>query len=248
MDIRKDAMKVVGKTDVGCVKKFNQDNLYYSSTDIGFLPNLFIIADGMGGYKSGDVASKLLIDKIVEDVRNTSIEKDQDITEVINMIIVQADNYLVAQASSNDEYKGMGSTLVFATIIDNDLIVANVGDSRLYILLDKLRQITEDHSVVMELLRNNIITKSEAENHIDKHKITRAMGYGGYPDFYKIKVKPGDRILMCTDGLTNMLKESYIEEVLSSDILLDSMTSKLIETAKINGGEDNISAIIIEID
>lgn len=240
-------MQIGAKSDVGKVKKINQDFLFYSTEPIGKLDNLFIIADGMGGHKAGDIASKFTVNSIVEYLKKEE-DNELNIENLLFAIIKKVDKELTLKANSNVDYNGMGTTLVLATIHDDEMFIANIGDSRLYILMDKLRQITEDHSRVMELIKSGEITMMEAKNHIDRNKVTRAVGYGGYPDFYKIRVKKDDFVLLCTDGLTNMVDDITIENIIRENNSINNTVDKLVETANENGGEDNISAILVNID
>lgn len=241
-------MIVKGNSDVGLRKSINQDAIFYTTEKIGILPNLFIVADGMGGYKAGDFASQFVVENICNEIKSY-VADDNDIVAILNAIIIKVDKMLTEKATSDEKYKGMGSTLVLATIIDNELIVANIGDSRLYLLGDELYQITQDHSLVMDLLKKSLITYEELRIHPERHKITRAMGYGGYPDFYRVTVKRGDKILLCTDGLTKMLSDKEISEtIINENYTMDSMVEELVDLANKNGGIDNISIILVDID
>lgn len=241
-------MRAIGRTDIGLQKSINQDSIFYKTDKIGILPNLFIVADGMGGHKSGDFASQFVVDRLCCEIENY-ISDNSDIITILNAVISKVDSQLMLKADSDNKYKGMGSTLVLATVIEDELIVANIGDSRLYILMDSLTQITEDHSVVMDLLKKSIITPEQAENHPEKHKITRAMGYGSYPDFYRISINKGDKILLCTDGLTKMVSDNVIEDIIRRGVEnFETIVDELIDLANNNGGMDNISAILVDID
>ena len=156
---------------------------------------------------------------------------------------------LLEEANNHEEMKGMGTTLVICTIHDNVLTVANVGDSRLYVVDKQLRQITRDHSLVQEMVRMGEITAEEARNHPDKNIITRALGAEKTVDvdFFDMRLEPGSTILMCSDGLSNMVEDKKMEEIiLNSDEDITWKGNTLIQEANNNGGKDNIAIILIE--
>lgn len=237
-------MKVFGKTDIGAVRKMNQDYLFYSTEPVGVLPNLFIVADGMGGHKAGDYASRLSVETFVKYVKEAETDVPirimDDAIHYVNKLVLQ-------EASENEDYAGMGTTFVAAFIKDDILIVANIGDSRLYLVDSQLTQITEDHSFVGAMLRAGQITKEEAAHHPDKNIITRAIGAAKEPrvDFFEVDLTEGDKILMCTDGLSNMVPDEDIMDIFASCYIGD-IVDELIDEAKKNGGADNITALVID--
>lgn len=237
-------MKAFGKTDVGAVRSMNQDYLFYSTEPVGVLPNLFIVADGLGGHKAGDYASRLSVENFVKYVREAKTDLPirivDDAIRYINSMVIEA-------AQSNEDYKGMGTTFVAAFIKDDTLFVANIGDSRLYLIDEELTQVTEDHSYVGIMVRAGEITKEEAEHHPDKNIITRAIGVAREPkvDFFEVDLTRGDRLLLCSDGLTNMVSDHDILDIFSS-CYIDDVVDELIDEAKKNGGLDNITAIVID--
>lgn len=239
-------MKTFSMTDAGRRRDMNQDYMFASETAVGKLPNLFIVADGMGGHKAGEFASKTAVETIVEYIR------DNDSGQVVASLkkaIGEANRRVLKEAIIDIEKEGMGTTIVVATIKDDKVIVANVGDSRLYIVNESsITQITVDHSFVEEMIRSGRIARAEARNHPDKNKITRAVGV--FPkvdvDFFEVKVVPGDMILMCTDGLTNMVDDEEIKRIVLGQRDIVEKTVTLIETANKNGGTDNITALLIE--
>ena len=168
-------MKTFSVTDAGVVREMNQDYYFSSDTAVGNLPNLFIVADGMGGHKAGDYASRYTIERVVASVsRNTGEEPIAIMKEAIN----KANELLVAESREDESKSGMGTTLVIGTIIGNKLFVANIGDSRLYVVGQNMRQITRDHSLVDEMVRLGEINADEARVHPDKyhHKSSRYVG------------------------------------------------------------------------
>lgn len=239
-------MKTFSMTDAGKRRDMNQDYMFASETAVGKLPNLFVVADGMGGHKAGEYASKTAVETIVEHI------KDNDsglVVATIKKAIGEANKKVLKEAIIDIEKEGMGTTIVAATIKDDKLIAANVGDSRLYIVNESsITQITVDHSLVEEMIRSGRIVRSEARNHPDKNKITRAVGV--FPkvdiDFFETKVAPGDTVLLCTDGLTNMVEDEEIKRIILSQRDIVEKTATLIETANRNGGTDNITALLIE--
>jgi len=237
-------MRVFGKTDTGVVRKMNQDYLFYSQNPVGALPNLFIVADGMGGHKAGDYASRLSVETFINYVNEAPPEVP---LRIVDDGIRYVNRVVMEEAGANVDYKGMGTTFVAAFIKDEKLFVANVGDSRLYLIDDQINQVTEDHSYVGVMLRAGEITKEEAKNHPEKNVITRAIGAGWEikVDFFEVDLEKGDKILMCSDGLTNMVEDEDILDIVTSSYIGDA-TDELVEQAKRNGGLDNITVIIID--
>ena len=239
-------MRAYAKTDIGKKRSMNQDFLYCSTEPVGSFQNLFIVADGMGGHRAGDHASKLCVEEVVRSIRASSYETPVTIyTEAVNA----ANSAVYKEASEYMEYAGMGTTFVSCMIDKNTMYAANIGDSRLYLLRDHIRQITEDHSLVEELVKNGRLTESQARIHPQKNIITRALGTDERvnADFFEKQLNSGDIILLCSDGLSNMVDNEEMEYVLRHSKNLDIATTSLVEKANKNGGEDNISLIVIEI-
>ena len=239
-------MKIFSMTDAGRRREMNQDYMFASDTAVGKLPNLFIVADGMGGHKAGEYAAKTAVESIVD-----YIEHDDSGLAVaaIKKAIGEANKRILKESIIDIEKEGMGTTIVAATIKGEKLIAANVGDSRLYIINESgITQVTVDHSFVEEMIRSGRIVRSEARNHPDKNKITRAVGV--FPkvdvDFFEAKVAPGDTVLLCTDGLTNMVEDEEIKKIVLGQRDIVEKTQTLIEVANKNGGTDNITALLIE--
>lgn len=238
-------MKIFAKTDVGRKREMNQDYVYVTDKPIGPFPNLLVVADGMGGHKAGDFASKYTVKVLCEELEKTDLDKPEDI---LLKIVGVANHELIKAAHSDIKLEGMGTTLVAATVIGNTLYFANVGDSRLYLINDKIRQISKDHSLVEEMVRLGGIKAEEAKNHPDKNIITRAMGVKEdvEADIYEYRLKKGDIILMCTDGLSNMVEDEDMFDIVkgSRDIVEAVLT--LIDKANKNGGKDNIGVVMAE--
>ncbi len=233
-------------TDIGKKRKLNQDFVYASDEPIGNLPNIYIVADGMGGHNAGDYASKCTVETIVREVQN-SFEKSP--IRILSKAIREANDKVRRKARSDVNLTGMGTTVVAATCMGKYLQVANVGDSRLYIINDEIRQITRDHSLVEEMIRMGGLDREAARNHPDKNIITRAIGAKDTIeiDFFNEELKSGDIVLMCSDGLTNMLQDEEINAILKGAGTLKERAEKLVEAANNNGGRDNIAVIIIDM-
>lgn len=238
-------MKAYAATDVGSLRSVNQDYIYYSLTEKGCLPNLFIVADGMGGHKAGDIASRYTVEKFIENVEKS---KEKDVISAINEAVITVNAQLLEKAKESDDYEGMGTTLVVATICGNMLKVANVGDSRLYIAGDELRQITRDHSYVEELVSIGEINRDEARTHKRKNYITRAIGGCNEveAEMFCVELKPDDKVIMCSDGLSNMVEDSEILRIINRNADIEQAVNELVDTANKYGGKDNISVMIIE--
>ena len=187
-------MKLYAKTDVGRKREINQDYVYVSDKPVGPFPNLLVVADGMGGHKAGDFASKYTVKILREELESTSLDKPE---EILRNVVAKANHELIRAAHTDVKLEGMGTTLVAGTVIGNTLYFANVGDSRLYLINDKIRQLSKDHSLVEEMVRLGGIKAEEAKNHPDKNIITRAIGVKEdvEADIYEYRLKKGDIIL-----------------------------------------------------
>lgn len=239
-------MKTFSLTDVGRVRESNQDYVYTSESPVGNLPNLFIVADGMGGHNAGDFASKYTVEQIVAYIDKAPMTSPVDL---IRGALTKANSSLMAMAQNDVSLAGMGTTAVIATIVDDCMYVANIGDSRLYLLQDELKQITRDHSLVQEMVRMGEMDASEAKFHPDKNIITRAVGAFEELeiDFFEQHVESGDTILMCTDGLSNMVDDIEIRQIIQTGRDVVERVQHLVEAANRGGGKDNITVAIIEI-
>ncbi len=238
-------MKLYAMTDVGRKREVNQDYVYVTDKAIGPFPNLLVVADGMGGHKAGDFASKYTVKVLREELEKTSLKKPEDI---LRDVVATANNKLIQVAETDVKLEGMGTTLVAATVIGNMLYFSNVGDSRLYLINDKIRQISKDHSLVEEMVRLGGIKAEEAKHHPDKNIITRAMGVkeNVEADIYEYKLHKGDLILMCTDGLSNMVEDEDMFDIVKSARDIVEAVLMLIEKANSNGGRDNIGVVMAE--
>lgn len=233
-------------TDIGKKRKLNQDFVYSSDEPVGNLPNVYIVADGMGGHNAGDYASKCTVETMIREIRGC-FEKSP--IRILSKAIRVANDQVRRKAREDESLFGMGTTVVAATCLGKYLQVANVGDSRLYIINDEIRQVTRDHSLVEEMVRMGGIDREAARNHPDKNIITRAIGARDTIeiDFFHEELKSGDIVLMCSDGLTNMLEDEEIGRILKSQGTIEERAEKLVDAANSNGGKDNIAVIIIDM-
>lgn len=235
-------------TDIGRTRMVNQDYVFSCQEPVGNLPNLFIVADGMGGHQAGDFASSYSVKKFIESV-SLSLQKNPH--KIFRDAIRYANKELIEKSRSNPELKGMGTTMVALCILGEKAYVANVGDSRLYLMEEnQLTQITVDHSLVQEMIRIGELTKETARIHPDKNIITRAVGAGKdiNVDFFEFSITKNSTLLMCSDGLSNMVEDDQIALLLKSAKTPEKIGKKLIETANRNGGKDNIAVIVINSD
>ena len=238
-------MQIQALTDIGRKRQVNQDYIYYSAEPIGAFPNLFILADGMGGHKSGDFASKYLTETIVGFIKRTQTNQ---IVKVLRNAIRMSNTLVYEKSHSDPALSGMGSTMVAAVIQDGVLTVANVGDSRLYIIRDGITQVTKDHSFVEEEVEAGRMERFSEEYNSQKNKITRAIGADEKVDvdYFEVDLYKNDYVLLCSDGLTNMVDDDTIFSIISGHGSLQYKVHTLVETANDNGGNDNIAVILIK--
>ena len=238
-------MKTFSIMDTGITRDMNQDYYFSSDTPVGNLPNLYIVADGMGGHKAGDYASRYTIERIVASVMRSGL---QEPVAILKGAIRKANELLVDESKEDESKRGMGTTVVIATIMEDKMIVANVGDSRLYVVNERITQITRDHSLVNEMVRLGEIAPQDARLHPDKNIITRAIGAAPNveADFFELELCEKDYILMCTDGLTNMVRDEEILNIIKNEDSVEKMAVTLVKNANANGGRDNITVMIIK--
>lgn len=239
-------MRIVGGSDIGKVRKENQDAFWVSETDRNSC--VAVVCDGMGGMNGGQVASNKAVQTVREYCAANRIAGNH--TEKQMLDLMQRCNQTVFhEANENSEYSGMGTTMVLA-VIENEIVsIANIGDSRGYHITNgSVRQVTKDHSAVQELVDIGQLTERQAKIHPNKNIITRAIGVEeeAEVDFYRFDAKSGDVILLCTDGLTNFVDENEIQfEIAGGD--LGDLPQRLIELANSRGGTDNITVVAIQI-
>ncbi|MEG0371111.1 MAG: Stp1/IreP family PP2C-type Ser/Thr phosphatase [Clostridium sp.] len=233
-------MKIKQITHVGMVRDINEDSILSFKTDKYYL---LIIADGMGGHKAGEVASLLGVESIKFFIENNFDDFEQK-GELIRESILIANKNIYERSIALEKLNGMGTTITAVLIVNDNIYIGHVGDSRAYILKDnRFSQITEDHSYINELLKKGAITKEEAQMHPMKNLITRAVGTDKYIviDVYKGKIDTGDIIIICSDGLTRHVNDEEISSILTNK---ENSTEYLLDLANSRGGKDNISIIV----
>ena len=216
-------MKISSLTDIGNTREMNQDYLYSSEESVGKLPNLFLVADGMGGHKAGEFASRYVVEHIVRSIKGS---KEEEAVGILSESIETANRKLKEYADGHQQVRGMGTTIVAAVIQGRTL----------------------DHSLVQEMVRLGQMDPQSAKNHPDKNIITRAVGVSEKVkiDIFERQLRAGEYIILCSDGLTNMVEDSVILQILHGAGSLSDKAERLIELANKNGGKDNITVIIIE--
>ncbi|TRM12351.1 Stp1/IreP family PP2C-type Ser/Thr phosphatase [Lentibacillus cibarius] len=243
-------MKGVFQTDQGQVRSHNEDSggIFYNQT--GEL--LAIVADGMGGHQAGDVASQMATAFVQEKWEKTDAMQSPEAAEDwLQKTIKDMNTAILDHARENEECAGMGTTAVIVICTNRYATISHIGDSRCYIWNDHgLSQVTEDHSLVNELVRTGQITKDDAEQHPRRNVLLKALGTDehAYADLQTLEWEAGHKLLLCSDGLTNKLTDDEMEAFLQKDIELETIANELINLANERGGEDNISLIILQHD
>ncbi len=223
----------------------NQDHLYASTAPVGALPSLFLVADGMGGHRAGGIASRCAVETILARV---SESPEQGCEAILTDAIRHANAAIGRRAGEDDRFSGMGTTVVAACVEGNELVAANVGDSRLYVVDDGIEQVTEDHSLVWEMVKKGGINREEARNHPNKNIITRAVGLEKRlaVDCFRRPLKPGSIVLLCSDGLTDMLEDEEIYRILIREKDVRDGAEALVAAANDHGGRDNIAVVVVD--
>jgi len=246
-------MNVIGLTVVGKVRSHNEDVIFNSLDTVGPLPNLFIVADGMGGHNAGEVASAKAVEHscaFLHDYESIAPKEPEGILNILLKATHQANREVYKLSTSDSSLNGMGTTFTACCVLGEILAIAHIGDSRIYALKNgELCQITKDQTMVQELLDAGKITPGDARSHPRRNVLTRVLGCdplteadGALHDLHDI-----DSILMCSDGLTDMLTDEEIHEIIKLKISTETRAEALINAANNNGGIDNISAIIIDL-
>jgi protein phosphatase len=245
-----------GGSDVGRTRAHNEDTI-----SVDEQRKLVVLADGMGGYQAGEVASKLAVDVVREESADLTLS-DTDLGRVdpetgiavamrqLRSAIEKANNRICSVARGKEELNGMGTTIVAARFYDGRVGIAHVGDSRCYRLRDaKLEQLTRDHSYVQDQLEKGFITEEAARNSPQKNLITRALGIDAIAeaDVQEFRTRTGDIYLLCSDGLSDLVADAQIEKTLSESLPPSEQTTRLIAAANANGGRDNISVIVVKV-
>ena len=239
-------MRSVGASHIGKVRTENQDKIFFHDQPVGNLKNLYIVADGMGGHRAGGKASSFAVERFVELIEES---EQTDPIELMKTCIATVNQEIIAESKENEKYAGMGTTFVAATVSDHKVTVMNIGDSRLYVIgQEDTRQITLDHSLVEELIRTGQLDRRKVRFHPEKNIITRALGTGkeAVPDFFEVELQPGEKVLLCSDGLTNMVEDDEIGSIVMRQQFVDRICEQLIDRANYYGGKDNIGVVVIE--
>ncbi len=245
-----------GGTDVGRERAHNEDAILVDAER-----KLVVLADGMGGYQAGEVASQLAVDVVREESSDVSItdselgrvDPDTGISVAMRQLrgaIEKANNRICSVARGREELNGMGTTIVAARFYDGRVGIAHVGDSRCYRFRDNLlEQLTRDHSYVQDQLEKGLISEEDAKHSPQKNLITRALGIDAIAeaDVQEFRTRPGDLYLLCSDGLSDLVKQEALQVALAKDQPPTEMTKHLIDAANANGGRDNISVILIKV-
>lgn len=239
-------MQAYARTDVGRLRNTNQDYIFSSTEPVGPFQNLFIVADGMGGHQAGDFASRSVVEELVAYISKTSGEHQGRVVPILELGIKHAGLLAYETSVLDSRLEGMGTTLVAAVVEGDTLYVANVGDSRLYVVGDRIRQITRDHSYVEELVMLGQMERGSEDYQNKKNIITRAVGIDKDVDidFFEVTLCPDDYILLCSDGLTNMVEDQEMERIIQSNGTLMEKAEQLIGLANDNGGKDNIAVVL----
>lgn len=238
------------KTDRGMVREINEDS-YNIIVGYAEVPVSFVIADGMGGHNSGEVASKMAVDIVSDYIikHPEALIKDEDLLSAIKGIMEKANADVYASSMQNQVNHGMGTTLILAVVYEGVLYIGHVGDSRVYLVReDNIKRITTDHSYIEELIKMGSLTREEAENHPQKNIITRALGCSQdiQIDTYSLEIKDDDIFVLCTDGLTNMICEEEIKNVVQSIDDPEEACAELVNRANKKGGGDNITVVVFK--
>lgn len=246
-------MKSAGKSHVGKIRSLNEDAFYISDSVVGPLSNLFIVADGMGGHNAGEVASAMSIQALIAYIEKNNQKRDgKSIDELISDGFIFANQSVFNKAHENLNFHGMGTTLNAVCIDSNQemIYMANIGDSRIYVLDQSLKQVSIDHSFVEELVRAGRITREESLTHPDRNIITRAVGTSEEVavDIFKMPIEKISKILMCSDGLSNMVSDQEMENIMKENSSPEDIVELLIGVALNNGGIDNITCVVIDLE
>lgn len=241
-------MEWAAKTHIGKIRDKNEDSYYVEEKN----NHIFIVADGMGGHNAGEIASEMAIQKVskfIDDkLHGISLINDEDISNLIRKAIDKGNSEIYRQALSFENWDGMGTTITMALFLNDRVYLGHVGDSRAYLLRNgELTQLTEDHTLVGELVKNGSITEVEAKNHPKRNVITKALGtqISPLPDIISYDLYDGDIIILCTDGLTNAVDNHLIKKSFLNSLNLQVACDNLVDQANKKGGFDNITLIAI---
>lgn len=242
-------MNAAGISDRGMAREHNEDAIFIKDTGFAELPNLYIVADGMGGHKAGEVASNQAIKAFCDHCSRAAF-KEKEILDYLVEAAAAANRVVYEMSLEDSLYKGMGTTFSVCVLSEGRLYAAHIGDSRIYAILnDELVQISVDHTLVHEMVRGGLLTEEEAKIHPKRNVITRALGIDEHVeiDAYVHETESWHKLLLCSDGLTNMLSESEILGIVSEGDSNEEAARKLVMLANQKGGIDNISVILLDV-
>ncbi|NIK68585.1 MULTISPECIES: Stp1/IreP family PP2C-type Ser/Thr phosphatase [unclassified Paenibacillus] len=244
-------MITANRSDVGRIRHINEDRSWVGQLDNGI--TLAIVADGMGGHQAGDVASQLAVNTFRDMLEKSASKADLSMQEgkmLIRQALVMANDVVYDMASRNEQYYNMGTTIVAALYKEQQLIIGHIGDSRAYLITaDGIAQLTEDHTLVNELVKSGQISLDEAAHHPRRNVITRAVGTDAQVevDIYTAVLSDNDVLLLCSDGLTNMVSdEEMLQTVREEGLGLDDKADRLIQLALQAGGDDNVTVVLLQ--
>ena len=243
-------MKLTGQTHIGLVRQNNQDALDFGA--VGDDLHYAVVCDGMGGANGGNIASRIAVDVLVSRIKENLQEGRPHgaVEHLLESAMAAANIGVYDKAQSDPSLSGMGTTVVAAVISGPHAYISHVGDSRLYHLRDgELRAVTRDHSVVQEMIESGQITEEEARSHPRRNYITRALGVSENEagEFDELELQTGDRLLLCTDGLTNTVSHEHMRQILT-DISSEDTAGQLIQAALDGGGTDNVTVLVVDVE
>ncbi|SDF07917.1 Serine/threonine protein phosphatase PrpC [Fontibacillus panacisegetis] len=242
-------IKTVSISDVGRVRTVNEDSTWVGKLENGY--TLAIVADGMGGHQAGDTASRLTVETLVEQLSSLPAGLSaSECGEKLREAILRSNKIVFKEASEHEEYRSMGTTVVAVLIGEREGMIGHIGDSRVYKFSQgTMAQLTDDHSLVNELLKNKQISQQEAHVHPHRNVVTRALGTDPevVVDMYPVTLEVGDILLLCSDGLSNYVTLEQMTHMLGSDALtLNDRADRMLQYALNAGGDDNISVVLLE--
>jgi len=244
-------VKYAAISDKGIIREQNED-FWNIILDVDGNPQAFIVADGMGGHRAGDIASKMAVESISDSISSYLENKDNgsSVEEVLRDAIKRANDVIFQYAMKHLNGSNIGTTLTAGMLCNGKLIIAHIGDSSFYLIRNEtIEKLTKDHSYVGELVDKGILDQEEARLHPMRNQITRALGYEKevQVDFYSLDVMPNDIYLLCTDGLTMKLTADELLSLIKEEEDLNTLLRNMVELANERGGDDNITAIVVKI-
>ncbi len=242
-------MEAYGQTDIGKIRLNNEDSFFLTLEKIKKFENLFIIADGMGGHNAGEIASQEAIKRLIEFILEREVV-GSDFGGFLKRATEHANYQTYIKSVKNKGLKGMGTTITAITINGDKVFGTHVGDSRLYYFRnDELNQVTMDHTFIQEMVRSGRLTDEEAKGHPNRNMVTRAVGIGANVevDTFELEIGKSDILLICSDGLSGMVSNEEISEILATNDTIEQKTQKLVQQALNNGGEDNVTVILVKV-